>query len=141
MMKHNDPLFSNFLIGAERLRKILADAESATRNINFPPFNLEQEGENDYRLTLAVAGFKEAELDISVHDRKLTVVGNKADKTADAAERTFIHKGIAERGFTREFGLDEYVEVDNARLEDGLLSIALKRNVPESAKPRSIKIG
>src|SRR5690606_4461479 len=94
----------------------------------YPPYNIERLGENDYRITLAVAGFREAELQITLEDRQLVVRGRQ-DDAADA--RVFLHRGIAARQFQRSFVLAEGVEVGGARLENGLLHLDLRRSTPE----------
>jgi len=104
----------------------------------YPPYNIERLGDNDYRITMAIAGFKESELKLEVKEQMLTV---KGDKAGDDKERTYLHRGIATRAFERRFQLADHVEVKGANLEDGLLHIDLVRNVPERLKPRTITIG
>ena len=104
----------------------------------YPPYNIERTGDHEYRIEIAVAGFKPDELSIEVKEAVLTVTGRKA---ANDGERRFVHRGLAERNFERRFQLAEYVLVTEANLADGLLSISLKRELPEALKPRRIEIG
>jgi len=130
------PLYRS-VVGFDRLADLLdsAAAESAT---GYPPYNIERTGENEYRVEIAVAGFKPDELSIEVKEAVLTVQGRKA---ANDQERRFVHRGLAERNFERRFQLAEYVVVTDAQLADGLLAISLKRELPEALKPRRIEIG
>jgi molecular chaperone IbpA len=130
------PLYRS-VVGFDRLADLLdsAAAETAT---GYPPYNIERTGDNAYRIEIAVAGFKPDELAIEVKEAVLTVQGRKA---ANDAERRFVHRGLAERNFERRFQLAEYVAVTDATLADGLLSISLKRELPEALKPRKIAIG
>ena len=130
------PLYRS-VVGFDRLADLLdsAAAETAT---GYPPYNIERTGDNAYRIEIAVAGFKPDELSIEVKEAVLTVQGRKA---AGEAERRFVHRGLAERNFERRFQLAEYVVVTDAGLADGLLSISLKRELPEALKPRKIEIG
>lgn len=104
---------------------------------SYPPYNIERLDKDQYRITMAVAGFTEAELDIQSEQQKLTV---KGQKSADDKERQYLHQGIAGRNFERVFQLAEHIRVDAASLENGLLHIDLKREVPEAMKPRQIQI-
>ena len=130
------PLYRS-VVGFDRLADLLdsAAAETAT---GYPPYNIERTGDNAYRIEIAVAGFKPDELSIDLKEAVLTVQGRKA---ANDAERRFVHRGLAERNFERRFQLAEYVAVTDATLADGLLSISLKRELPEALKPRKIAIG
>src|ERR1700680_542438 len=105
---------------------------------NYPPYNIERLTENEYRITMAVAGFGKQDVEIEVKENTLSIRGekNEADK-----ERTFLHRGIASRAFERRFQLADHVEVRGADVKDGLLSVDLKREVPERLKPRMIQIG
>jgi molecular chaperone IbpA len=105
----------------------------------YPPYNIEKTGENAYRVSIAVAGFAADEISIEAKENSLTVKGAKAPETGEKA-REFLHRGIAERAFELRFQLAEYVEVSGANLENGLLHIELKRELPESKKPRQIAI-
>jgi molecular chaperone IbpA len=130
------PLYRS-VVGFDRLADLLdsAAAETAT---GYPPYNIERTGDNAYRVEIAVAGFKPDELSIDLKEAVLTVQGRKA---GGDAERRFVHRGLAERNFERRFQLAEYVVVTDATLADGLLSISLKRELPEALKPRKIAIG
>jgi HSP20 family molecular chaperone IbpA len=117
-----------FLLGFDQLER-LVERTAKAGNDGYPPYNIEQRGENSYRITLAVAGFAEDDLVITVEDRQLMVRGKQSD---DSAERVFLHRGIAARQFQRSFVLAEGVEVAGATMEHGLLHIDLNRAVPES---------
>lgn len=124
-------------VGFDRLFDLL---ESQARNAgdNYPPFNIEKRGDDEYRITLAVAGFRAGDLDITAQQNLLTVQGRKRDESV-AGE--MLHVGIANRGFERRFELADYVRVQNADLADGLLIIDLVREVPEAMKPKKIMVG
>ena len=104
----------------------------------YPPYNIERLTENEYRITMAVAGFDKRDIEIAVNEGILSIRGEK--KEAEK-ERAFLHRGIASRAFERRFQLADYVEVKSADVKDGLLSVDLKREVPERLKPRTIEIG
>jgi molecular chaperone IbpA len=127
-------------VGFDRLFDLLENANRATGGDNYPPFNIERRGDDAYRITLAVAGFKPAEIDITAQQNLLVVQGRKGEEPANAATQ-LLHVGIAQRGFERRFELADFVRVDVAKLEDGLLVIDLVREVPEAMKPRKISIG
>jgi molecular chaperone IbpA len=105
----------------------------------YPPYNIERTGENAYRVTIAVAGFSEAELAIEAKENSLTVKGEKIAKTGEA-KTELLYQGIAARAFERVFRLADFVEVKSALLENGLLHIDLVREIPEAMKPRNIRI-
>jgi molecular chaperone IbpA len=105
----------------------------------YPPYNIERTGDDAYRITIAVAGFSIGDIAIETKENSLVVKGAKPTDTADKA-REFLHRGIAERAFELRFQLADYVEVQGATLENGLLHLELKRELPESKKPRSIAI-
>ncbi|MGH6911225.1 MAG: Hsp20 family protein [Phenylobacterium sp.] len=130
------PLYRS-VVGFDRLADLLetATADAAT---GYPPYNIERTDENAYRVDIAVAGFRPEELEIEVKENLLTVTGRKA---ANDEPRRFLHRGLAERNFERRFQLADYVVVSDANLADGLLSISLKRELPEALKPRRIEIG
>jgi molecular chaperone IbpA len=139
-MRHFDlsPLYRS-TIGFDRLFSILDSLTAAETAQSYPPYNIERTGENAYRITMAVAGFSEDELDVEVHQNLLTVKG--ARREAEDGEKTeVLFQGIARRGFERKFQLAEHVEVVGAELSNGLLHIDLKREVPEQMKPRRISI-
>ena len=125
-------------VGFDRLFDLLERHSSNNGGDNYPPFNIERRGEDAYRITLAVAGFKPADLEITAQQNLLIVQGRKRD---EAVEGDMLHVGIANRGFERRFELADFVRVDNADLADGLLVIDLVREVPEAMKPKKIKIG
>ena len=126
-------------VGFDHLFDLL---ESSVRNSgdNYPPFNIEKRGDDDFRITLALAGFKPEDIDITAQQNLLTVTGRKQDE-ARSAESEMLHVGIANRGFERRFELADYVRVDSADLADGLLVIDLVREVPDAMKPKKIAIG
>jgi molecular chaperone IbpA len=138
-MRHFDfsPLYRS-TIGFDRLAQLLDSVGGVDAESTYPPYNIERLGENQYRISMALAGFVEDELSIEVKEQTLTV---KGEKKPDATERHFLHRGIAARSFERRFQLADHVEVKGASLKDGLLDIDLVRNVPERLKPRSIPIG
>jgi molecular chaperone IbpA len=131
--------FYRSTVGFDRLFDLLDSASGFDAGAPaYPPYNIERMGENEYRITMAVAGFAEDELKIDVKEQALNVRG---EKKAEDKERSFLHRGIATRAFDRRFQLADHVEVKGAGLKDGLLHIDLVRNVPERLKPRSIAIG
>jgi len=125
-----------FLLGFEPLDRLVERTAKAGSD-GYPPYNIEQRGNDDYRITLAVAGFGEDDLSITVEDSHLVVRGCSSD---DGAERNFLHRGIAARQFQRSFVLAEKVEVTDAKLENGLLHVDLRRKAPETVI-RTIRIG
>lgn len=137
-MRHFDfaPLYRS-TIGFDRIAQLL-DSMNGVEEGAYPPYNIERLGENEYRITMAVAGFSESEIKIEVKEQSLTVRG---EKVPEDKERHFLHRGIAARSFERRFQLADYVEVSGAGLKDGLLHIELVRNIPERMKPRAIPIG
>ena len=132
------PLYRS-VVGFDRLAGLLETAAKTESVGGYPPYNIETTGEDSYRIELAVAGFKSDELTIEAKENLLTVTGRKAPVEA-GAERRYLHRGLAERSFERRFQLADYVVVTEAALADGLLSIALKRELPESLKARTIPI-
>jgi len=134
------PLYRS-TVGFDRLAGMLDQVMSHDVSApGYPPYNIEKTGEDAYRISLAVAGFGEEDLGIEVKDRELTVTAQKREPD-DAAQPTYLYRGIAERGFERRFQLADFVQVTGAALENGLLHIDLKREVPEAKKPRTIPIG
>jgi HSP20 family molecular chaperone IbpA len=125
-----------YLLGFEQLER-LVERTAKTASEGYPPFNIEATSDNTYRITLAVAGFRDEDLSITVEDRQLVVRGRQAE---DMAERVFLHRGIAARAFQRSFVLADGVEVAGADLELGLLHIDLRRSVPD-AVVQTIRIG
>ena len=128
------PLYRS-AIGFDRLANLIESAAS-NGNAGYPPYNIEQLGDNDYRISMAVAGFTQEELELSFQENLLTVKGSKQADT----ERNYLYQVIAERGFERRFQLADYVRVKGADLKNGLLHIDLVREVPEAMKPRKIEI-
>jgi len=129
------PLYRN-TVGFDRIFDLL-DSSGKIDAGGYPPYNIERVDDDAYRVTLAVAGFGEDDIDIVVHENTLTITGSRPD--ADG-ERTFLHQGIAGRSFERRFQLAEHVQIDGASLVNGLLSIELLRELPEAMKPRKISI-
>lgn len=129
------PLYRS-AIGFDRLINLLESGQNQS-NGGYPPYNVELVDENHYRITIAVAGFAQSELDITAHDNLLIVRGAHA---GEQPERQYLYQGIAERDFERKFQLAEHIVVRDARLENGLLYIELERIVPEERKPRRIEI-
>ena len=132
------PLFRNS-VGFDRMARLL-DGGTADQAPTYPPYNIEKIDENSYRITMAVAGFAEADLDVQVKDNQLTVSGNVESKDEDAKEQQYLHRGIAARAFERRFNLADHIKVSGANLVNGLLHIDLLREVPEAMKPRTIAI-
>ena len=126
-------------VGFDRLFELLENNGRTAQNENYPPFNIERLGENDYRVTVAVAGFKNEEIEITAQQNMLIVAGQKDAESND--NRDFLHTGIASRNFERKFQLADHIHVTDADLADGLLTITLVREVPEALKPRRIEIG
>ena len=116
-----------YLLGFEQLERLVE--RTAKSGDGYPPFNIEAVSDNAYRITLAVAGFRDEELSITVEDRQLVIRGRQAE---DGADRVYLHRGIAARAFQRSFVLADGVEVVSAGLENGLLNIDLHRSVPDS---------
>jgi molecular chaperone IbpA len=126
------------MVGFDRLFDMLENQTRQSGGDNYPPFNIERRGNDAYRITLAVAGFKPADIDITAQQNLLVVKGARKD---EATEGEFLHVGIANRGFERRFELADFVRVEHADLADGLLVIDLVREVPEAMKPKKIAIG
>jgi len=125
-------------VGFDRLFDLLENTARNAGGDNYPPFNIERRGADVYRITLAVAGFKPGDLDITAQQNLLIVQGRKRED--DEAQGEMLHLGIANRGFERRFELADYVRVENADLADGLLAIDLVREVPEAMKPKKISV-
>jgi molecular chaperone IbpA len=135
--KDFDKFFVGFEESAKQLQTLHADL---TKNIpNYPPYNIRKNDENSYTIEVAVAGFGESEIDITIDGGKLIVKGN-VDTSTNESEENFLFKGIATRAFTRAFAIDDHIEVKNAELFNGMLKIALERLVPEEQQPKKIKI-
>ena len=133
--------FDKFFVGFEdsaKQFKVLHD--DLTKNIpNYPPYNIRKNDENSYTIELAVAGFGESEIDITIDGGKLIVKGNVEAAPLDQ-EDNFLFKGIATRAFTRAFAIDDHIEVKNAELFNGMLKIALERLIPEESKPKKVPV-
>ena len=137
------PLYRS-TVGFDRLFSMLDQVGGGEANApTYPPYNIERTGENAYRITVAVAGFTEADLSIESKENTLTIRGDKQAKTGNGAEEAgeVLYQGIAARTFERRFQLADHVEVRGAALENGLLHVDLVREIPEAMKPRRIAIG
>lgn len=133
------PLYRS-TVGFDRLFSIFNDLAGNDGAPGYPPYNIERTGENAYRITIAVAGFSEADLSIVAKENTLTIRGEKQAR-AEAPQGETLYQGIAARAFERVFQLADHVEVKGAHLENGLLHVDLVREVPEAMKPRQIRIG
>ena len=131
--------FRRSTVGFDRLFDYLESASRAEQDNNYPPFDIEKLGDDLYRITVAVAGFKRDEIDIVAHQNMLTVTGRRSEQKG--RDGSYLHMGIANRAFERRFELADFVQVTGADLADGLLTIELAREIPEAMKPRKIGIG
>lgn len=132
------PLFRSS-VGFDHMSRLMdAAMRGAETADNYPPYNIEKLGEDDYRITVAVAGFGPDDLEVTQKESALVIQGRTP---AERGERAYLHRGIAGRAFERSFQLAEHIRVTEAGLENGLLVVTLKREVPEALKPRTIKIG
>jgi len=131
------PLFRT-AIGFDRLARLVDTAASGQDTQSYPPYNIEKTGEDTYRLTMAVAGFRPEELDLTVKENTLIVSGRVSQ---DSQKTEVLYRGIAGRAFERRFVLADHIVVEGADVQHGLLHVGLKRVVPESLKPRKIAIG
>ena len=127
-------------IGFDRLFDMLENGSAGQAQENYPPFDLIKLGDNDYRIELAVAGFKPDEIDITAQQNVLLVTGRKKEE-ADDKGTNYVYRGIATRSFERRFALADHIQVRGADMKDGLLAIELKREIPEAMKPKKINIG
>ena len=133
------PLFRHS-VGFDRLDNMLTRVFDNEKNSpSYPPYNIEKVNDDQYRITMAIAGFKLEDVKIMVHGDLLSVNGEHTNITNDD-EITYLYKGIANRSFNRKFNLADHVKVVSAKMEDGILKIELTREVPDEAKPRSIEI-
>jgi molecular chaperone IbpA len=130
------PLYRS-AIGFDRLAQLFDDAQRSAAQPSYPPYNIELVTEDQYRITMAIAGFDRSEVEIETERDTLKVTGRKHK---DDAKRTFLHQGIAARDFEHRFQLADHVKVTGARLDNGMLNIELVREVPEALKPRKIAI-
>jgi molecular chaperone IbpA len=136
--------FRRSTVGFDRLFDMLENSSLGQGQENYPPFDLIKLGDNDYRIELAVAGFKPDELDITAQQNVLIVTGRKKDESDDGTSpgaNNYIYRGIATRSFERRFALADHIQVRGADMKDGLLSIELVREIPEAMKPKKINIG
>lgn len=133
------PLYRSF-IGFDHLASMIDAASRNEKQAGYPPYNIELLAEDKYRITMAVAGFSQDDIEIEVQENTLQVSGKK-ESEKNEAERKFLHKGISERNFERKFQLGDHVKVLTADMENGLLHIDLERVIPETKKPRRIEIG
>jgi len=131
------PLFRT-AIGFDRLARLMDSAASGQDRQSYPPYNIEKTGDDSYRLTVAVAGFRPEDLDITVKDNTLFVAGRMANEGQKA---DILYRGIAGRAFERRFVLADHIVVEGANVQNGLLHVGLKRVVPEALKPRKIPVG
>jgi molecular chaperone IbpA len=129
------PLFRS-TVGFDRMSRLFEDAFSDVTP-GYPPYNIEKHGENDYRIVMAVAGFSANDVKVVAKENTLLVEGKQADKPNGTQ---YLHRGIAARAFERRFELADHIQVTGAKLENGLLVIELKREIPEALKPRVIPI-
>ncbi|HEX9769370.1 MAG TPA: Hsp20 family protein [Kiloniellales bacterium] len=125
-------------VGFDRMMNLLDAQTRLDQGDGYPPYNIEKIGEDEYRITMAVAGFGEDDLDVTVKENSLTIKGKKTDAEQDKVK--YLYRGIATRTFERRFELADHIKVTGARLENGFLSLDLVREVPEAMKPRTIKI-
>lgn len=147
LLKKEDMTMTNFdltpflrsTIGFDRMTRLLENELGGGSASGYPPYNIVKLDENDYQITMAVAGFSENDLTITLNENLLVVEGRIADAEKDE-QRQYLHRGIAERAFERRFQLADHIRVLNASLENGLLTVDLAREIPESMKPRKIEI-
>lgn len=132
--------YTRTTVGFDRLFRMLDDMSNPGEVPGYPPYNIVKTGDDEYRISVAVAGFGEDELEVKTQDGQLTIK-SVPEKTEQPEEVTYLHRGIARRGFELRFSLADYIEVTGARLDNGLLNIDLVRNVPEAMRPKTIQIG
>jgi len=130
------PLYRS-TVGFDRLAHLLDAGMASETQPAYPPYDIEKTGEDAYRITVAVAGFSEDELEVESRESSLVISGRKAEETG---ERTYLHRGMAKRAFERRFQLADHVRPVSARTENGLLHVDLVREVPEALRPRRIEI-
>lgn len=132
-----NPLF-RASVGFDRVMNEFFNEPAFANVTGYPPYNISRDDEDVYEITLALAGFRRDDIDIELEDGTLKITGKS--EVLDQDGREYLHKGIAERNFVRTFKLAEYVEVQSAKLEDGILRVTLVRNIPDALKPQKIKI-
>jgi len=125
-------------VGFDRLASMMSSATRQDQGTSYPPYNIRTTGEDNYQITMAIAGFSEDEINITSEQNRLIVTGNRAE---EEEQGEYLHRGIATRSFERRFNLADHVKVVSASMENGLLYIDLERELPEAMKPRIIKIG
>ena len=125
-------------VGFDRLASLMSSASRQDQGNSYPPYNIRATGEDNYQITMAVAGFSENDITITSEQNRLLVTGNRAD---EEEQGEYLHRGIATRSFERRFNLADHVRVTSASMENGLLHINLEREIPEEMKPRRIEIG
>ncbi len=130
------PLYRN-AIGFDRLLNLMEAGSAKNSSSGYPPYNIEQKDEHHFRITMAVAGFAEEQLDLTQNENMLIVKGERKEEE----DKNYVYQGIAERDFERKFQLADYVKVTGASMENGLLHIDLVREIPEAMQPRKISIG
>lgn len=133
------PLYRSF-IGFDHLASLLDSANRTDKSNGYPPYNIESVADDKYRITMAIAGFEESELEIQSEQNTLVVKGTKPELKS-TEQKKYLYQGIAERNFERRFQLGDYIKVIGAELENGLLHISLEREIPDALKPRKIEIG
>jgi len=133
------PLYRSF-IGFDHLAGLIDKASRTEKQSGYPPYNVELLAEDQYRITMAVAGFAENELEIESKQNALVITGTKPPATTEPTNRKFLHQGIAERNFERKFQLGDHVKVIGAFMENGLLHVELEREIPEALKSKKIAI-
>ena len=134
--------FYRSAIGVDRMANLVDSLFQTPGNSqpNWPPYNIEKNGETQYRITMAVAGFCETELDITIHEQTLIIIGKIQEPDSEEQDRKYLYRGIAARQFERRFQLADFINIQGASLKDGLLHIDLEREVPDAMKPRKIDI-
>jgi molecular chaperone IbpA len=132
--------FRRSTVGFDRLFDMLENSTTSQTQENYPPFDLIKLGDNEYRIELAVAGFKPGEIDITAQQNVLLVSGKKSEESENRGQ-DYVYRGIATRSFERRFALADHIQVRGADLKDGLLAIELVREIPEAMKPRKINLG
>ena len=134
--------FYRSAIGFDRMANLVDGLFQTPDNSqpNWPPYNIEKKGETRYRITMAVAGFSEDDLDIVIHEQKLIITGKIAENDTEEESPEYLYRGIATRQFERRFQLADFIHIKGASLQDGILHIDLEREVPDAMKPRKIDI-
>ncbi len=131
------PLYRNS-VGFDRLASMMSSASRQDQSNSYPPYNIRTTGEDNYQITMAVAGFSDADITITTENNHLVVTGNRSE---ESDQGDYLYRGIATRSFERRFNLADHVKVVGASMENGLLHIDLEREIPEAMKPRTIEIG